>query len=259
MLNLTKRQKFVITSALLSLGFIGINFLDNQYRFWAIGFLTALTVTLFFWSLIEGIGLDARLLTLVLPALFTLSIGLFFFLLPASIFVRLPVVIAFGVGIYALCLTTNIFTVSAIRTIALVRAAKGVGFVFTLLVLFFLYDTLFSLRLSIFPNTILILLATLPLILQGLWQSNLEKRVTKKLILHTVIITLSMSQVAVLLYFWPVTVIVGSIFLTIAAYVLLGLGQAFLEGRLFSQTVKEYLGIAMAVFITMLLVTHWGA
>ncbi|MEK7112989.1 MAG: hypothetical protein AAB875_06785, partial [Patescibacteria group bacterium] len=68
---MSKRKRFIITSLLLALGFTGIQFLDNQYRFYAIGGLTLLTIILFFWSLREGIGKDMTLLTLVLPAFFT--------------------------------------------------------------------------------------------------------------------------------------------------------------------------------------------
>ena len=67
-----------------------------------------------------------------------------------------------------------------------------------------------------------------------------------------------MGEIALSLYFWPVTVVVGSLFLTIAVYMLLGLGQAKIEGRLFSQTVREYLIVGVLVFIGMFFATRWG-
>src|SRR3990167_4175758 len=125
---MSKRRRFVITSLALSLGFVGIQFLLDQFRMLAIGGLGILTLLLFSWSLFEGLGINMTLLSLVFPTLYTVGVGLFWFLLPATIFTRLPVVILYGLGIYALCLTSNIYTVAAIRTIALLRAAKGVGF-----------------------------------------------------------------------------------------------------------------------------------
>ncbi len=68
-----------------------------------------------------------------------------------------------------------------------------------------------------------------------------------------------MGEVALGLAFLPVTVVVGSLFMTVAMYMLLGLGQAKLESRLFSQTVREYLVVGTLVFIGMFLATHWGA
>ena len=61
-----------------------------------------------------------------------------------------------------------------------------------------------------------------------------------------------------ILFFWPVGVIVGSLFLTILFYILLGIGQSELEGRLFSQTVREYLTVGAVVFIFMLFSTSWN-
>ena len=120
---MSKRRRFIITSILLSLGFVAIQFLPDNFRFISIGLLAVLIFLLFYWSLRDGLGFNMTLMTLVLPVLFTLGVGLFWFLLPTNIFTRIPAVIFYGIGMYAFCLTANIYTVSAIRTIALLRAA----------------------------------------------------------------------------------------------------------------------------------------
>lgn len=135
-----KRIRFLISSAILTLGFVGMQFLDNQLRFVAIAFLTILTSIFSFWSFYEGLGKNMTLLSLVLPTMFTLGVGVFWFLLPVNIFTRIPSVLFYAVGIYVLLSTMNIYTVSASKTIALLRAARGVGFVMTLVVGFLLYD-----------------------------------------------------------------------------------------------------------------------
>lgn len=257
MTKLSKRQRFVITSISLATGFLLIGNLDNDWKFLGIAALSALTALLFFWSLKEGIGLNATALTLILPAFFTLGVGLFWFLLPSTVFTRLPILILFGVGIYVLCLTMNIFSVSAVRTIALARAAKGVGFVLTLFTAFLLFDAILSVRASIFLSLILVALVSFPLFLQGLWVSRLKLQIEKKLLVYSAISTLSLSIIYVLLFFWPVSVIEGSIFLTVGVYMLLGLGQVQLEGRLFKQTVREYLLVGSFVFLILLLLTSW--
>lgn len=198
------------------------------------------------------------LLTLILPALFTAGVGVFWFLLPTSIFTRFPIIIFYGVGIYVLCLTSNIYTVAAIRTIALLRAAHGVGFVLTLVTSFLIYDAILSLR-TLLPITWASVTAlSFPLFFQGLWSASLEKEFSKDLVIYSALFSLIMGEIALSLYFWPVTVVVGSLFLTIAVYMLLGLGQAKIEGRLFSQTVREYLIVGVLVFIGMFFATRWG-
>lgn len=255
---MSKRKRFIITSVLLSLGFVGIQTLPENYRFLSIGGLGIVTLALFVWSLREGLGKSMTIASLILPFLYTIGVGLFWFLLPSSIFARFPVVIFYGLGIYALCLTSNIYTVAAIRTIALLRAARGVGFVLSLLTFFLLFDTILSLKVPIYVTSVLVTLISIPLYLQGFWSVDLNKRLSGHILKTTLVSSLVMGEISVSLYFWPVTVVVGSLFLTVAAYMLLGLGQAMLEGRFFSQTVREYLVVGVLVFFGMFLATHWG-
>lgn len=257
--QLTKRKKFIITSLLLSFGFVGIQLMDDQYRYLSITILGLATLILFAWSLWEGLGKNMTLATLILPVLFTLGVGLFWFLLPSNIFARIPVVIIYGFGIYALCLTANIYTVAAIRTIALLRAARGVGFVLTLFTSFLIFDTILSLRTPLFITSLFSFFISLPIFLQGLWVIRLEPKPDRGFLLSTLIYSLVIGEISLSLHFWPVTVVVGSLFLTVSIYVLLGLGQMYEEGRLFSQTVREYLLVGLVVFIGMFFATRWGA
>lgn len=256
---MSKRKRFVITSLILSFGFIATSFLANQFRLWSIGGLSLVTTLLFYWSLKEGLGKNTTLLSLILPTLFTLGVGIFWFLLPASLYARIPIVLMYAVGIYILALTMNIYTVSAsVRTIALLRAAKGVGFVLTLLTAFLILNAIFSLRTSFYYSFLLVAFSSFPLYLQGYWAVELEKKFSGELVSLSLVASIITAQMAVSLHFWPVTVVVGSLFLTSTFYMLLGLGQARLEGRLFSQTVREYLIVGVFVFIGMFFATRWG-
>lgn len=255
---MSKRRRFLVTSLLLSLGFVAIQFLNDTNRFWAIGALGVLTILLFIWSLWGTLGKNITLLTLVLPTIFTLGVGIFWFLLPTNIYTRIPIVIFYGIGIYILALTMNIFTVSAIRTIALLRAAKGVGFVLSLVTAFLIFDAFLSVRTEIYILTPAIFAISFPLYLQGFWSVLLEKSISKDLIILSAVASLVTAQIGTALYFWPVTVTVGSLFLTVSFYVLLGLGQAKVDGRLFPSVVKEHLIVGTLVLIAMFFATHWS-
>lgn len=255
---MSKRRRFVLTSLVLSAGFMAVQFLNDQNRFWAIGLLGLLTILLFAWSLWETLELNMTLLTLVLPAVFTAGVGIFWFLLPANIYTRIPVVIFYGIGIYVLCLTMNIFTVSAVRTIALLRAARGVGFVLTLVTSFLVFDAILSLRSEIYFLAALVATVSFPLFLQGYWSVLLEKGVSKETLILSGASCLACAEIAAVLYFWPVTVVVGSLFLTVAFYVLMGLGQARLDGRLFASVIKEHMIVSTLVLIAMFFATHWS-
>lgn len=255
---MSKRQRFVLTSVILSIGFIAVQLLEENYRFTSIAALGVSTLILFAWSLREGLGRNMTLATLILPLYYTVGVGLFWFLLPTSLFARIPIIIFYGLGIYALCLTTNIYTVAAIRTIALLRAARGVGFVLTLVTYFLIFDTILSIRANILVTSAMVALFSFPLFFQSYWSIPLQTKPSKDVISISIISSLIMGEIAVSLYFWPVTVVVGSLFFTVACYMLLGLGQAKLEGRLFLQTIREHLLLGAFVFIGMFFATRWG-
>jgi len=256
--KISKRKKFLITSLILSLGFVGVQLLPEQLKFTGICLHSLLAVLLFVWALFEGLGRNATLFTLILPFFYTLGVGFFWFLLPSNLYARIPVVFLYGVGVYVLCLTLNIYIVAAIRTIALLRAAKGVGFILNLLTFFLIFNLILSFKWPIYISSFLVFISSFPLYLQGFWTASLEKYVEPKLLGYSFIASLLMAEVSTIIFFWPVTLVVGSLFLTVSAYVLLGLGQSQLEGRLFSQTVREYLTIGIAVLIGMFFVTRWG-
>jgi len=255
---ISKRKRFVIASVLLPVGFLGIQALPEAFRFISIGILGVFTLIFFILSLWEGLSRDLTLLTLILPFFYTVAIGFFWFLLPSSIFAKFPVIILYGIGIYALSLTMNIYTVSAIRTIALLRAARGVGFVLTLFTLFLLFDNILSVRLPIYYSSPVIAFLSLPIYLQGFWSVTLDKKFTAGVVSTSFISSLITTEIATVLFFWPVTVAVGSLFLTLTAYVLLGLGQSNLEGRLFRETVRDYIIVAVIVFAGMYFLTSWS-
>lgn len=256
---ISKRRRFVITSLVSSLGFVAVQFLISVNRFWAIGVLGALTTLLFVWSLWEGLGKNMTLSTLILPAMFTLGVGFFWFLLPGSVFARIPIIAFYGVGIYILCLTMNIFSVSATtKTIALMRAARGVGFVLTLVTSFLIFDSILSLRAAIWVTAPLVAISSLPLFFQGFWVVGLDTEFKKEILYFSLISALVVGEIAICLYFWPVTVVTGSLFLTVMVYIILGLTQAKLDERLFKATIREHLAVGILVFLAVLFSTHWG-
>lgn len=254
---MTKRHKSVVISLLLVLGFYSITFLENENRVLGISILSLSSIPFFFWALRDAIKRNATLLCLVLPPLFTFGVGLFWFLLPSTFYAKLPVIILYGVGVYVMALTANIFAVSVQKKIALARAAKGVSFVLTLFVSFLLYDAVLSLRVNILTSSALLFAASFPLFLQGLWVSKITSNLEREVLVYSLVLSYVVAAGGLMLYFWPVSVVVGSLFLTVGVYVLLGLGEAKLEGRLFKQTINEYLVIGVLVFLVMFFSTSW--
>jgi hypothetical protein len=256
---MNKRKRFVIVSLLLSLGLLGTQLVRVEHRYQAIVVLGGISYALSAWALSDDLKGVEWFTVLVLPLLYPISVGLFYFLLPERLLSRLVILGVFGVGMYALLLTENIFSVAAIRTIQLLRAAHAVGFLLTLVTAFFLFDTIWSFRLPFYANGALVALCSLPLFLQGLWSYRLsERKIEKRTLKYSLALALGLGQIGMALSFWPVTVPVGSLFLVTMAYVGLGISQYHFAERLFRKTLYEYLGVGVIVIVATFLVTRWG-
>lgn len=258
MLSISKRLRYLISSFILLSGFVSIQFLDEVFKFPAIAVLVLFTGLLSIWCFFEGLGKNMTLTSIILPMLFTLGVGIFWFLLPSNLYTRIPIIIFFTAGIYVLLSTMNIYTVSSSKTIALLRAARGVGFVLTLITSFLLFDAVLSIRQGVLLSSVLVFVSSFLLFIQGFWSIELEKTVDKTIMTMSLISSIIITELSIVIFFWPVTVVVGSLFLTSGVYLLLGLGQTKLEDRLFPSAVREYLTVGFIVLIGMFFATQWG-
>lgn len=258
MFILTKRRRFILSSLLLTFGLFIIHQGAFSNRYLQISILSVSSLFLTFWSL--GIPIKSRLwlLSWILPFLFTASVSLFYFLLPATLLSLIPILAIYMVGMYVLLLSENIFFVTSIRTIQLYRSATAVSFLFTLLTAFLLFDTVLSFRLNFYINFILVFLFSFLLLLHACWTAKLEEWVSRRLLVYSSVLAWCLGSVALVVSFWPVTISQGSLLLTAITYVLIGLTQAKLNDRLFQKVVKEYALVGLVVLIVTIITTHWG-
>ncbi|MBN1263245.1 MAG: hypothetical protein JW991_02720 [Candidatus Pacebacteria bacterium] len=255
---MSKRRRIIITALLLSSGLAAIPTEIVVYRYWAIFGLSLLALLLSGWSLRENLNGIEWLTVLILPFLFTGGVGFFYFLLSSAWTARLPVIVLFALGIYVLLLTENIFSVASVRNIQLFRSAQATGFLLTLLTAFFLFDTVFSFRLSPWLNFLVCFPLGFLLFFQGLWSVVLREKFSPRILYLGLVLALVLAEIALGISFWPLAVSTSSLFLITALYVLLGLVQGNLQERLFKNTIKEYLWVGMTVLLTVLLTTRWG-
>lgn len=256
--QITKRQKFILMSGFLTLVLVATQTVPESLRLEAIGFLALSTLFLAIFALWgELSGIKYFLLTL-LPVYFVTGSSLFYFLLPVRWLTRLPFALTFGISVYLLMLTSNIYNVAAIRTIALIRAAHAVGLLFSIVSAFFLVNVLFSLHLPFYLLVGGVLLVVGPLYFVGLWSYELKDHISHKVIVYTSIFTLVNVQVALVLSFWPVVPINGALVIVTIMYVLLGLGQFVFQEKMKTRVVWEHLVVAFLVAMIVLASTRWG-
>ncbi len=252
-----KRKRFIIQSAVLSAGLLAIQSLSLEWRYIAVAALSVLAYFASAWSLREALVKISWLTVLPLTLLYTAAVSLFYFLLPSSIITRIVIISLFGVGMYALLLTKNIFLVAADKTIQLLRAAQAVGFIITLITVFFLFNTIFSFKLIPLENS-LISLAFVPfLVLSSLWSVSLKKYIGKRIINYTLVLAWLIAQLTFFISCWPLSITTSALFLVSYLYVILGIVQNAIMGKLFKDVLKEYLRVAIIIFILTLFLANW--
>jgi hypothetical protein len=252
-----KRQKFVLTAVLLSLGLWWSQTTSLDIRFWAILGLMMVTWVLSVWSLYEGLSGVEWLIVPMPTSLFSLAVGMFYILLPSHWLAKTIIYVLFAVGQYALLLSANIFSVAKIRTIALLRAATAVNFVMTLLTAYLLYNTILSLRMGIGVIAPLVFISSLALLLPALWSVDLSQRLNSAIISFALVCAILMAGLSVTITLWPISISVSSIFLTAVLYVYVGVTQHHFTQRLFKNTVLEYITVAAVALITVLVTSFF--
>lgn len=251
--GLTKRRKFVLVSLLISIYLFIVQNLAVEGRLVAIVLLAVISFGLSGWALIKDLKGQVWIPNLILPTLYPVAVALFYFLLPQSVLTRILVTVVFAVTMYALLLTANIFVVASIRTIQLLRAARTVGFLLTVVTAALLFQVIFTLRLPIALMTLGTALVTVPLFLQGIWAYTMSDRLGKTELVPATVASLIVVEVATVLAFWLIEAPFASILLSMMVYVLLGLFQHQIEKRLFTRTVVEYISFAILVLIVVTL------
>lgn len=255
--SIDKRQKFVLGTLVLSLILFVSEFQFGKSGIIIAAILASLTDAILYWAIKDDLQDNFSVNVFVLPFFYTLSFALFYFLIPTRLLFRLMLTTVYAFGLYSLFLSQNIFTVSSIRTIALLSGARIVSFVLTLVSYFFLTNIVFSLHQLIFITIPLLLLYTFPLIYQSLWTYNLQKNpVPMKE--WAGVITLCIIETASVVWFWPSSPTIIALFLTGFFYTLVGLSHVFFEKRLFRNVMWEYVWVGVIVFFLLLLFTPWG-
>lgn len=249
-----RREKFVITSLLLSLGLLVVQYVPVEYRYFAVGILTVLSYFFSAWALKDDLQKLEWLTIVPFPAMYTLAVGLFYFLLPESIVSKIFILVLFGFGMYALFLTSNIFSVAKGRTIQLLHAAHAIGLLFTLLTSLLLTNTIFSLRIPFYFIVPLIGLVHFPLIFMSLWSIELEPRIRKEIVGLSLVLTLLLMELALAICFLPMSAWNSALFIMACVYIGLGILHNFLRGRLFARTLTEYSLVAAFVFLVFVLI-----
>jgi hypothetical protein len=252
-----KRQKFVIGTLLLSTSLFFTEFRFGKFGIFVPILLSILTGLFLYWAIYNDLKENHAFEAFILPCLYSLSFGMFYFLSPATLVFRLILTIIYAFGVYSVFLSQNILAVSSVRTITLLSGARIVSFVTTLLSYFFLTNIVYSLHTNILILVLLIVIYTFFLIYHSLWTYTLQK-VNKPIMSWTATLTICLIEASILLWFWPSSPTFIALFLTGFFYAIVGLSHIWFERRLFKGILWEYVWVGCIIFFVLVLFTPWG-
>lgn len=256
--KLSKRQKLVFGTVFLTLCLLASEIFSGVNHIF-VGFILSLVTTLVIYLILrKDISGPSHYPLLILPFFYTLSVSAFYLLIPPRLISIIILTAFYAFGLYSLFLTQNIFAVSSVKTINLLRSARIVSFVITVLVHFLMVNIIFSLRLPVYITPILIGVLVGLLNMQSLWVYLMDRTQIKELISYSAIIGFLLMQLSFVLAIWPIDASIYSIFLTGIFYTYSGLSHAWFEKRLFKGVLWEYIWVGFLSIFILVAFAKWG-
>ena len=258
-LLMSKRIRYFISSLLATVGFYF--FLSLPYESHYYGLLVGVVLVVFcFWfglGIIFDKSIYIRLMSIVMPVAFFVGFALFATLLPQGVLLTFVYSLFFGLISYIMFLVENVFLVAiGFRTPPLYRSAYTVGLILLLLTSFFLFDSLFSFKFNYWLNMILVFGISVIIFLYIFFSVTIELAndgKDKNVWYQILIPSLLVSEIVLVLSFWPVGIFKGSIYLVMIVYIISGLMQAELRERLFKRTWMVFIWVGVATVLGIIL------
>ncbi len=257
--GLTKRQKIVLASIIITFGFMIVSQTVNVVfrRYYYIIALGILSYLFTLWSLWEGMTKLKAAVLLILPTIYCVSLTSFYYLFTLENIrwlTRLPMAVFFGLSFYTLLLTQNVFNVASNRAIPLYRAAISVSFVYTILTLFLMFSVILSMNMAFYWNGVVVLLATLPIFIQLLWTVRIED-LDNQTVIYSIIMSVVAGESALALSFWNSAPVFKALLLVLIIYAQMGLILDYMRERLTRESAIWYLVIAGTIFSAVSLIS----
>lgn len=273
--GMSKRTKFFLVALFLGIMLWLSYFFGIERRLAIVLSVSGIAYVLSAWVLFEDLKGWEWVTLLILPVLFTLGSGLFANLLPSAIpsvfglnfrietslffggIVRFVFIVLYILGMYAVLLTENIFSVASIRTIQLFRAARSVSFILALIVSLFFFTVAYSLKLPFYWIGLIVGLVSLLLSFESLWSVDLKTERLKDVYRISGVIGWLMALFGAVVAFWPIGPFMGGLLLTSCFYTLLGILEQRLVNKMMAVNYIEFIIFSLIIVLTAYLTTSW--
>lgn len=252
-LPIEKRVRFVTSTVVLSLLLLTatFSFYDKAWIFIPVLFVATYAFT--FFSILEDIEKAEWLTLFIMPLGLSIVFYMFYYLIPVRWLTRVPFIAMYAISIYAILLTSNIFNVGVEKSIRLYKAAFSVNYFYHTILSFIAFSILFTLRENALFNALIAAVIIFPLAVQLLWTIKLQSTFERDMWAYAAFIALIIGQFTLVISFVPFKPSIAALLLTSGYYTVAGLTTAHIDGRLFKNTIREYLIVLVFVVIVSLM------
>lgn len=256
-IKIEKRLRLVISSLIMVFLMI---FSTSFYFDKAPIFIAVFTIVGFlvsYFALLEEIEDMDWFGLFFLPIVLTVFFYLFYFLFPGRWLTRLPFSIFYGISFYAVLLCSNIFNVGVEKSLQLYRAAFSINYFYLTVVSFLIFNVLFSFKAVFLLNALIVGSSTFFLSIHLFWTIRLKRHLEREVIIKSAFMALILIETTIITSFVPLRTPIVSLFLTTTFYSLGGLVYNQIDGKLFKETTREYIGVWIFVLLITFLSITW--
>ncbi len=252
-----KRIRIVVGTLLMAAIMLTATFyfFDKAWIFIPTFLLVTYLVTWF--TISEGIRKVEWVMLFIMPLFFTIAVYFFYFLFPVRWLTRFPFIVLYGVSLYAILLTANIFNVGVKTNLQLYRAAFSVNYFFQVFSIFLIINVILSLQLNFISNGLLVMLLAIVMLLHLLWTVKLDLIIEKEIWFYCIVVGLIMGEGAILLSFIPMRAAISALLLSASYYSLAGLVYSHYNQRFFKEVIREYIFVIGFVMLIGFLSLKW--
>jgi len=255
--KIEKRIRFIISTVILTLLILASTFFFFDKAWFFIPLFIAAIYACTYFSIYEGISHVEWITLFLMPILITVSFYFFYFLFPARWITRIPFIICYSISVYAMFLVSNIFNVGVEKSLQLYRAAFSVNYFYQSVVVFLFANLILSLRLNFLLGGILFFILGTVMAIHLFWSIKLEMHWEKHVVQLGLLVGFILFQMGMLTSFIPLQSSIMALFLSSVYYSVGGLVYLHLDGRLFKETVREYILVLIFVLGVAILTINW--
>lgn len=252
-----KRIRFVISTVGLSALFLISTFFFFDKAFFFIPLLVLASYGATFFSLFEGIEKMEWYMLFLMPVLLSVAMYLFYFLFPVRWLTRIPFILIYGIGMYAVLLSSNIFNVGVEKNLQLYRAGFSVNYFIQTMVFFVFGNVLASFHWGFLANALVFGLLSFAMSLQLYWSIRLDIHLRKEVFNHAWLTALIVAEASLLLSFFPLQESILALVVAVLYYCIAGLTHLHLDERLFKHSITEYASILIVILAILFLSMSW--